>query len=130
MHRYSGLALQVLAIVLLFLMIIASMFATDLSRAKIQRWLRPIGFFGRLAIYAGMFFELYVHAPKDITKTPLGSLTLSDIFETVAFFAIVGMLVHALFNPSDHEATKDLWGWWSIILLGFVVICYALRTGM
>jgi hypothetical protein len=130
MNQLFGLALQVFGIVLLFVMIIASMFASNLSRAEIQRWLRPIGFLGRLVTYAAMFWALYVNAPKDISNTPLGSLTFSEIFSTVVFMGIAGSLVRALFTPSQHEATKDLWGWWSITILACVVILALYRYGM
>lgn len=87
-----------------------------------RRWLRPIGFVTRLLSYAALFVLLYIWAPKDISKTPLGTLTLSDIVGTVVFVGIGIVLVRALFNPSDDDQVKDAWGWFGVVLLGVVGI--------
>jgi len=88
--------------------------------AKNRRWLRPIGFVSRLLTYAALFLLLYIWAPKDISNTPLGSLMLSEISGTVFFVAIALVLGRSLFSPSQDEETKDLWGWWGVIILGGV----------
>jgi len=90
--------------------------------AKNRRWLRPIGFVSRLLTYAALFLLLYIWAPKDISKTPLATLTLSDIMGTVAFVAIGILLVRALFNPSEDDRVKDAWGWLGVVTLGGVAI--------
>ncbi|WLA68599.1 hypothetical protein [Bradyrhizobium diazoefficiens] len=77
-----------------------------------RRWLRPIGFVTRLLTYAGLFLLLYNWAPRDISNTPLGSLTPSDIVGTIGFIAVGFLLLRALFNPSDDDETKDAWGGW------------------
>jgi hypothetical protein len=88
--------------------------------ARNRRWLRPIGFVSRLLTYAALFLLLYIWAPKDISNTPLGSLTLSEISGTVFFVATALVLGRSLFSPSQDEETKDLWGWWGVIILGGV----------
>ncbi|MDA9421746.1 MULTISPECIES: hypothetical protein [Bradyrhizobium] len=90
--------------------------------AENRRWLRPIGFVTRLLTYAALFLLLYIWAPKDISNTPLATLTLSDIAGTVCFAAIGIVLIRALFNPSDDDQTKDVWGWLGVALLGVAVI--------
>lgn len=88
--------------------------------AKCRPWLRPIGFFTRLLVYGLIFWALYAWAPKDISNTPLGALTPSDILGTVAFFVLGYFLIRALFNPSDHDGVKNAWGWLGIVILGGV----------
>jgi hypothetical protein len=90
--------------------------------AKNRRWLRPIGFLTRLLTYAALFLPLYIWAPKDISQTPLATLTLSDIAGTVAFVAIAIVLIRALFDPSDDDQIKDAWGWFGVVLLGVIGI--------
>jgi len=92
------------------------------EEAKVRPWLRPIGFFSRLMTYAVLFLLLYIWAPKDISKTPLATLTLSDIMGTVAFVAFGILLVRALFNPSEDDQIKDAWGWLGVVILGGVAI--------
>lgn len=90
--------------------------------AKRRRWLRPLGFCGRLLTYAALFLLLYIWAPNDISKKPLATLTLSDIAGTI-FFILIGLaLVRALFQPSDDDQIKDAWGWVGVVLLGIVGI--------
>lgn len=84
---------------------------------KNRRWLRPIGFFARLLAYAALFLLLYIWAPKDISNTPLGALTLSDIAGTIVFIAIGVVLVRALFTPSEDDGIRDAWGWFGVLLL-------------
>jgi hypothetical protein len=86
--------------------------------AKVQRWFRPIGFVGRLIIYAALFLLLYLWAPKDISNTPLATLTLSNIAGTIFFFGAVILLIRALFNPSEDDQIKDAWGWLGVVILG------------
>jgi hypothetical protein len=92
--------------------------------AKHRRWLRPLGFITRLLSYAALFLLLYNWAPKDISKTPLGSLTLSDIGGTIFFVGIGIVLTRALFDPSDDDEIKDAWGWLGVVvvLLGVIII--------
>jgi hypothetical protein len=90
--------------------------------AKNRRWLRPIGFFTRLLTYAALFSLLYIWAPNDISKTPLATLTLSDIARTIFFVGIGIVLIRALFDPSDDDQIKDAWGWFGVVLLGVVGI--------
>jgi hypothetical protein len=89
--------------------------------AKNRPWLRPIGFLTRLLTYAALFWLLYLWAPKDISQTPLATLTLSDIAGTIAFLAAGFMLLGALFNPSDDDQIKNAWGWFGVVVLGAVV---------
>lgn len=90
--------------------------------AKIQWWLRPIGFVARLLTYAALGLALYVFAPQDISHTPFAALTLSDIISTFAFFAFAVVLVWALFNPSDDDDVRDAWGWLGVVILGAVAL--------
>jgi hypothetical protein len=92
------------------------------EETKVRPWLRPIGFFSRLMTYAALFLLLYIWAPKDISKTPLATLTLSDIMGTVAFVAFGILLVRALFDPSDDDRVRDAWGWLGIVILGGVAV--------
>jgi hypothetical protein len=89
--------------------------------ARDRKWLRPIGFVTRLLIYAALFLALYSCAPKDISHTPIGSLTPSDIGGTVAFVAIAILLGRALFNPSQDDEVKDAWGWLGVVVIGLAV---------
>lgn len=89
---------------------------------KRRRWLRPLGFVTRLHTYAALFLTLYLWAPKDISSTPLGSLTLSDIAGTVIFIGIGIVLIRALFEPSDDDGVKDAWGWFGVVLLSLFVV--------
>jgi len=89
---------------------------------KRRRRLRPIGFVTRLLTYAALFFTLYLWAPKDISSTPLGSLTLSDIAGTAIFIGIGIVLIRALFEPSDDDKVKDAWGWFGVVLLSLFVV--------
>jgi hypothetical protein len=88
--------------------------------AKTRTWLRPIGFVTRLLVYGLIFWALYTWAPKDISNTPLGTLTPSDIIGTAAFFVLGFFLIRALFNPSDSDGVKSAWGWLGIVILGGV----------
>lgn len=90
------------------------------QEAKSRLWLRPVGFVTRLLTYAALFLMLYLWAPKDISNTPLGTLTLSDITGTAIFLGIGIVLVRALFNPSDDEQVKDAWGWFGVLVLCLV----------
>lgn len=92
------------------------------EEAKVRPRLRPIGFFSRLMTYALLFLLLYIWAPKDISNTPLATLTLSDIMGTVAFIAFGILLVRALFNPSEDDQVRDAWGWLGVVMLGGVAI--------
>src|SRR5260370_28433608 len=88
--------------------------------AKNRRWLRPIGFVSRLLTYAALFLLLYIWAPNDISKTPLATLTLSNIAGTIFFVGIGLVLIRALFDPSADDQIKDAWGWFGVVLLGVV----------
>lgn len=93
--------------------------------AKIRPWLRPIGFCARLLTYATLFLLLYMWAPSDISNTPLGALTLSDIVKTAAFIGFGIVLVRALFRPSEDDGIRDAWGWFGVLLvcaIGIVVV--------
>jgi len=58
---------------------------------------RPIGFFGRLATYALLFLALYIYfEPKDLSHTPLASLTFPDISSNLAYVAFSFLLGCAL----------------------------------
>lgn len=92
------------------------------ENAENRRWLRPIGVVTRLLTYAALFLLLYIWAPKDISNTPLATLTLSDIAGTVCFAAIGIVLIRALFNPSDDDQIKDAWGLLGVALLGVAAI--------
>ena len=92
------------------------------EEAKLRPWLRPIGIFGRLLTYAALFWLLYTWAPKDISHTPLATLTLYDIGGTIIFAVIGIMLVRALFDPSDDDQIKNAWGWFGVVVLGVVAI--------
>lgn len=89
---------------------------------KRRRWLRPLGFVTRLFTYATLFLVLYLWAPKDISGTPLGSLTLSDIAGTAIFIGIGIVLIRALFEPSDDDKVKDAWGWFGVVLLSSLTV--------
>ncbi|UQE03294.1 hypothetical protein [Bradyrhizobium japonicum] len=93
---------------------------TAAQDAKRRRWLRPLGFLTRLLTYAALFLLLYIWAPKDISNTPLATLTLSDIAGTVGFVVIGFLLIRALFSPSDDDQIKDAWGWLGVVLLGVI----------
>jgi hypothetical protein len=87
-----------------------------------RKWLRPFGVFGRLATYAMLFLLLYVYWPKDISHIPFASLTLSDVFGTVAAVGIGGVLIIALFEPSDDDGIKDAWGWLGVLIGALAVL--------
>jgi len=89
---------------------------------KMRKWLRPFGVFGRLVSYAILFLLLYAYWPSDISHTPFASLTLSDVFGTVAAMGIAFVLIRALFEPSDDEGIKDAWGWLGVLIAGAAVI--------
>ena len=65
---------------------------------------------------------LYIFAPKNISNTPLGTLTLSDILATVLFIAIGIALLRALFNPSESEQIKEAWDWLGVVMVIIVGI--------
>jgi hypothetical protein len=65
-----------------------------------------------------IFWVLYAWAPKDISGTPLGTLTLSDLISTAIFIAAVVFSVRALFSPIDNDDVKNAWGWFGIVILG------------
>ncbi|WP_316195366.1 MULTISPECIES: hypothetical protein [unclassified Bradyrhizobium] len=93
-----------------------------------RRWLRPIGVFGRVVTYAALFLALYIYWPKDITKTPIASLTLSDIFGTAGAILMGFFLIQALFNPSEDNASKNAWEAVGMISI-FGAICGLLYLG-
>jgi hypothetical protein len=93
-----------------------------------RKWLRPLGVFGRLATYAALFLILYAYSPGDISDKPLATLTLSDIFGTVAAFGFALVLGGALFKPSDDEEIKDLWGYVGVLILGGVAVGVVVLT--
>jgi hypothetical protein len=79
-----------------------------------RKWLRPIGVVGRLAAYAVLFLLLYAYWPNDISHRPLVSLTLSDLFGTVAAVTITVVLIRALFEPSDDDGA---WGCLGVLIV-------------
>jgi hypothetical protein len=83
---------------------------TTAARNERTRWLRPFGVFGRLVTYAVLFLLLYAYWPTDISHRPLASLTLSDLFGTVAPVGIGIVLIRALFEPSEDDGIKEAWG--------------------
>ena len=92
------------------------------SEEQRRKWLRPFGVFGRLATYAVLFLLLYAYWPSDISHTPFASLTLSDVFGTVAAVAITFVLIRALFEPSDDDGIKDAWGWLGVLIAGLAIL--------
>jgi hypothetical protein len=92
------------------------------SDEKLRKWLRPFGVFGRLTTYAVLFLLLYAYWPSDISHRPLASLTLSDVFGTVAAVAITLVLIRALFEPSDDDGIKDAWGWLGVLIVALAVL--------
>jgi hypothetical protein len=85
---------------------------------KRRKRLRPFGVFGRLVTYAVLFLVLYAYWPADISHKPFASLTLSDVFGTVAAAGIGIVLIRALFEPSDDDGIKDAWGWFGVLVAG------------
>jgi hypothetical protein len=85
---------------------------------KRRKWLRPFGVFGRLVTYAVLFLVLYAYWPADISHKPFASLTLSDVFGTVAAGGIGIVLIRALFEPSDDNGIRDAWGWLGVLVAG------------
>jgi hypothetical protein len=79
------------------------------NKEKLRKWLRPIGFFGRLATYAALLFALCQYAPKDISQTPFANLTLADVFNTALFVYIGFLLIRSLLNPPQSEESPDFW---------------------
>ncbi len=65
---------------------------------------------------------VYLWAPKDISNTPLASLTLADIAGTAIFIGIGILLIRTLFEPSDDDRVKDAWGWFRVVLLSLFVV--------
>jgi hypothetical protein len=92
--------------------------------AEERKYLRIVGFFGRLATYGALFFAVYIYAPKDISHTPLAALTLGDITGTILAIVITFALIRALFNPSDDDQTKDAWGYLGVLYLGVAFMAY------
>jgi hypothetical protein len=89
---------------------------------KRRRWLRPFGVFGRLVTYAVLFLLLYAYSPDDISRKPFASLTLHDVFGTVAWVVITLVLFKALFEPSGEDDIKDAWGWLGVVIAGLMAV--------
>jgi hypothetical protein len=100
------------------------------SDERRRRWLRPFGVLGRLMTYAVLFLLLYAYWPADISQRPFASLTLSDVFGTVAAGGIGIVLIRALFEPSDEDGIKDAWGWLGVLIVGAAILAmiYFTRT--
>jgi hypothetical protein len=65
---------------------------------------------------ASLFLLVYAYWPDDISHKPFASLTLSDVFGTVAAVGITFVLIRALFEPSDEDDIKDAWGWLGVVI--------------
>jgi hypothetical protein len=70
---------------------------------------------------AVLFLLLYAYWPADISHRPFASLTLSDVFGTVAAGGVGVVLTRALFEPSD-DGIKDAWGWLGVLIAGLAVV--------
>jgi hypothetical protein len=68
-----------------------------------------------------LFLLLYAYWPADISHKPFASLTLSDVFGTVAAGGVGVALIRALFEPSD-DGIKDAWGWLGVLIAGLAVV--------
>jgi hypothetical protein len=73
--------------------------------------------FDRFATYAALFAALYIYWPKDISNTPLASLTLNDILGTAFAIAVGFFLIKNLFEPSEEDETKEAWGWLGVLMV-------------
>jgi hypothetical protein len=94
-----------------------------------RKGLRPFGVFGRLVTYAVLFLLLYAYWPPDISHKPFASLTLSDVFGTVAAYGFGFALLVGLFNPSEVDEIRAAWGWlgvWIAALAGGAAFIYFL----
>ena len=57
---------------------------------------------------------------------PFATLTLSDIISTAGAPVIALFLIRALFEPSDDEKIKDVWGVIGLLILGGGVVAILL----
>jgi hypothetical protein len=55
---------------------------------------------------------------SDFSSAPLSKLTIADIVKTLFQGGAIPLLIRALFNPSDEEATRDGWGGLGRLIIG------------
>ena len=93
-----------------------------------QQWglklFNVIGFVARLMTYAVAFALIYAFCPDDISRRPIGGLTLGEIIGSVLAVILAIGLIKALFNPSRDLNAREAWGSLGCLMIGGAILTW------
>lgn len=94
------------------------------ARPKPERWLIWLGYFTRVLLYICVLASLLLIKPDNITSTPIGALTLNDIFYAFLWGGCFAAILWLVFNPSKNQDRNEGWGIFGLLIFAAAAIYF------
>jgi hypothetical protein len=107
---------------------LAAVLVKPIKSRETSQWmlklLRAVGFITRVVTYAVGFALLYAFSPDDISRKPIGSLTLGEIAGSIGAAVMALVLIKALFSPSQDKDIREAWSSLGWLMVGGAEHCW------